>query len=377
MKRRALIMVLLMFGVAILIPAIGRAAEQKVIKIGVIGPLSGDSAWGGQYQLNGARLKAEELNATGSDIQIEIISEDDASKPDQSLAAAKKLIARDKIHALLGAWNSTCTLAILPITAAEGVPQLTTSIAGPITQQGSKWIFRTNAHTSVLNYQTLEYVVREMGLKKIAIFTSNEEVGKSARVTAENALQKLGLKPVAKEEWSVGDKDFTGQLGRIQASGADGLFFTIGFKEMAIIARQVRQLGMKVQLVGGDTLPGNKKFLELAGPDVVGMTFSILFLPVEDHPRVGPFVRNYQKRFNQVPDGHSAQFYDAVGVIHAAVKGSGVVDREKIRDYIRGLKKGTGYKGIMGDQWWDEKGETMLQLMIGRVIPGEKWEILR
>ena len=263
MKRRVLIMVLLMFGVASLIPAIGRAAEQKVIKIGVIGPLSGDSAWGGQYQLNGARLKAEELNATGSDIQIEIISEDDASKPDQSLAAAKKLIARDKIHALLGAWNSTCTLAILPITAAEGVPQLTTSIAGPITQQGSKWIFRTNAHTSVLNYQTLEYVVREMGLKKIAIFTSNEEVGKSARVTAENALQKLGLKPVAKEEWSVGDKDFTGQLGRIQASGADGLFFTIGFKEMAIIARQVRQLGMKVQLVGGDTLPGNKKFLEL------------------------------------------------------------------------------------------------------------------
>src|SRR5688572_23151458 len=92
-------------------------AQDKVIKMGVIGPLTGDFAFGGQYQLAGAQLKAEELNAQGGGIKVEILSEDDASKCDQSVAAARKLLSRDQIHVLLGAWQSTCTLAIVPLTA--------------------------------------------------------------------------------------------------------------------------------------------------------------------------------------------------------------------------------------------------------------------
>lgn len=355
----------------------GIAAEPKVIKIGVVGPLTGDFAYGGEYQLNGAQMKAEEINAGGGDIRIEIISEDDAGKPDQSVAAAKKLMTRDKIHALLGAWQSTCTLAIVPITAREEVPQFTTSVAGPITKQGSKWIFRVNAPTSRLNHQTIEYAVQEMGLKKIAILTSNEEVGKSVAASSEATIQRLGLKPAAKEEWNRGDKDFTGQLGRIKASGAEAVIFATGFTDQAIIARQIRQLGIKIQLLGGDTIGGNPKFLELAVSDVEGMVFTVTFVPVEEDPRLGPFISRFKKRFDRLPDSWAVQFYDSVGMIHTAVKQANVVNPKVIGEYVRGLKKGAGYNGVMGDHYFDENGDTLIKAFMVQILPGKKWKILR
>jgi branched-chain amino acid transport system substrate-binding protein len=351
-------------------------AQDRVVKLGVIGPLTGDFAFGGQYQLAGAQLRAEELNAQGGGIRIEIVSEDDASKCDQSVAAARKLLSRDQIHALLGAWQSTCTLAIVPLTAQAEVPQYTTSVAGPITQQGSRWIFRVGIPTSGLNRATLEHAVKRQGFKKIAIFTSNEEVGKSVAATSVAVLQSLGLTPVAREEWNRGDKDFTGQLGRIRASGAEAMIFSTGFAEQSIIARQVRQLGMKLQLLGGDTIGGNPKFLELAGPDIEGLVFSVGFIAVEDDPRVGAFVKRYRERHRQVPDSWAALFYDTVGLVHAAVKATGSVDRKAIAEYTRGLRKGAAYPGVVADMHFDDKGDPQWDPLLVQIVGG-KWKILR
>ena len=155
------------------------ALAQTRIKLGVIGPLTGDFAFGGQFQLNGARLKADELNARKEGMTVELVAEDDQSKCDVAVAAARKLITRDRVDAVLGAWQSTCTLAILPITQQAEVPQFTTSVAAAITQSGSRWVFRVALPTRVLNRSSLEYAVKVMKIDKIAIFTSNEEVGKS------------------------------------------------------------------------------------------------------------------------------------------------------------------------------------------------------
>src|SRR3972149_11655059 len=85
------------------------AVAHARIKLGVIGPLTGDFAFGGQFQLNGARLKVDELNARKEGITVELVAEDDQSKCDVAVAAARKLITRDRVDAVLGAWQSTCT----------------------------------------------------------------------------------------------------------------------------------------------------------------------------------------------------------------------------------------------------------------------------
>ncbi len=361
----------------------GHAEAAKVLRLGVLGPLTGDLAFGGQFQLKGAQLKAEELNKMQDKVKIEIIAEDDESKCDVSVSAARKLITRDKIHALLGAWQSTCTLAIVPITAAAKIPQYTTSVAGPITQQGSKWIFRVAIPTKGLNIATVNYAVKNLGLKKIAILSSNEEVGKSFSASTVAVLKTLGLKPAAKEEYARGDKDFTGQLGRIKAAGADGVIMATGFQEQAIIARQVKELGMKVRLLGGDTIGGNPKFVELGGKHVEGLVFATTFIPVSADKRLAPFMKAYIAKFNERPDPWAGEFYDAVGIVFEAVKANGYVpDSKQIGAFTRNLTSAkNSYSGILGNVYFAKNGDGDWAPIIGEIVDskhadGEFWRSL-
>ena len=373
------------FGLAavVIAPFGDRAEAAKVLRLGVLGPLTGDLAFGGQFQLKGAQLQAELLNKMQNKIKIEIIAEDDESKCDVSVSAARKLIARDKVHALLGAWQSTCTLAIVPITAAAKIPQYTTSVAGPITQQGSKWIFRVAIPTKGLNIATITYAVKKLGLKKVAILSSNEEVGKSFSASTVAVLKTHGLKPVTRQEYARGDKDFTGQLGRIKATGADAIIMATGFQEQAIIARQVKELGMKVRLLGGDTIGGNPKFVDLGGKHVEGLVFATTFIPVSSDKRLAPFMKAYIAKFNERPDPWAGEFYDAVGLIFEAVKANGYVpDSKQIGAFTRNLTSAkNSYSGILGNVYFDKTGDGAWDPIIGEIVDtknanGEFWRSL-
>ena len=384
-RRLQITVTVVVFGLAavVIAPFGGRAEAAKVLRLGVLGPLTGDLAFGGQFQLKGAQLQAELLNKMQNKIKIEIIAEDDESKCDVSVSAARKLIARDKVHALLGAWQSTCTLAIVPITAAAKIPQYTTSVAGPITQQGSKWIFRVAVPTKGLNIATITYAVKKLGLKKVAILSSNEEVGKSFSASTVAALKTHGLKPVTRQEYARGDKDFTGQLGRIKATGADAIIMATGFQEQAIIARQVKELGMKVRLLGGDTIGGNPKFVDLGGKHVEGLVFATTFIPVSSDKRLAPFMKAYIAKFNERPDPWAGEFYDAVGLIFEAVKANGYVpDSKQIGAFTRNLTSAkNSYSGILGNVYFDKTGDGAWEPIIGEIVDtknanGEFWRSL-
>ncbi len=384
-RRLQITVTAVVFGLAAVVfaPFGDRAEAAKVLRLGVLGPLTGDLAFGGQFQLKGAQLQAELLNKMQNKIKIEIIAEDDESKCDVSVSAARKLIARDKVHALLGAWQSTCTLAIVPITAAAKIPQYTTSVAGPITQQGSKWIFRVAVPTKGLNIATITYAVKKLGLKKVAILSSNEEVGKSFSASTVAALKTHGLKPVTRQEYARGDKDFTGQLGRIKATGADAIIMATGFQEQAIIARQVKELGMKVRLLGGDTIGGNPKFVDLGGKHVEGLVFATTFIPVSSDKRLAPFMKAYIAKFNERPDPWAGEFYDAVGLIFEAVKANGYVpDSKQIGAFTRNLTSAkNSYSGILGNVYFDKTGDGAWDPIIGEIVDtknanGEFWRSL-
>ena len=384
-RRLQITVTAVVFGLAAVVvaPFGDRAEAAKVLRLGVLGPLTGDLAFGGQFQLKGAQLQAELLNKMQNKIKIEIIAEDDESKCDVSVSAARKLIARDKVHALLGAWQSTCTLAIVPITAAAKIPQYTTSVAGPITQQGSKWIFRVAVPTKGLNIATITYAVKKLGLKKVAILSSNEEVGKSFSASTVAALKTHGLKPVTRQEYARGDKDFTGQLGRIKATGADAIIMATGFQEQAIIARQVKELGMKVRLLGGDTIGGNPKFVDLGGKHVEGLVFATTFIPVSSDKRLAPFMKAYIAKFNERPDPWAGEFYDAVGLIFEAVKANGYVpDSKQIGAFTRNLTSAkNSYSGILGNVYFDKTGDGAWEPIIGEIVDtknanGEFWRSL-
>src|SRR5882672_5847032 len=112
--------------IALAIALLGGVAEAQTIKIGVNEPLTGAFAASGTYVVNGAKIAADEINAKGGVLgkKIELVIEDNKSNPTEAAAVAEKLIARDKVPVMMGAWGSGFTLAIMPKLMEYKVPML-------------------------------------------------------------------------------------------------------------------------------------------------------------------------------------------------------------------------------------------------------------
>src|SRR2546430_10389472 len=127
-------------------------AAQETIKVGVIQPLTGAFAASGNYVANGAKIAADEINAKGGVLgkKIELVIEDNKGNPTEAAAVAEKLIVRDKVPVMMGAWGSGFTLAIMPKLMEYKVPMLVeTSSAGKITTSGNPYIFRISPPSAV------------------------------------------------------------------------------------------------------------------------------------------------------------------------------------------------------------------------------------
>jgi len=355
-------------GMVLMIPSTSRA---QTIKIGVVGPLTGDFAAGGNSQLIGAQLKTKEINDSGGKWKIELLSEDDASNCDQSVNATTKVITRDNVVAILGAVNSPCALAMVPVTQRFEVPQFTVGVGTAITQKGSKWIFRVAVGAPGQTKELVNYAAKKLGQKKFAVLYSDDEYGASMAAGFKEALLVLGMQPVAYETYPRADKDFSGQLIKVKNSGATALFPTGSYTASILIAKQAKQLGLNLQLLG-DTGNATPKFIELGGEAVEGAVIVEPFTPADPNPKVQDFVQKCQKQFGRDPDGWVAEMYDTVGLIYAAVTSAGKADRKVIRDYAASLKPGSGYKGILGEWYFSKDGDATFPLYKVQIKGGKK-----
>src|SRR5687768_11172924 len=121
------------------------AGAQDTIKIGVTQPLTGAFAASGNYVVQGAKIAEEQINKAGGVLgkQIQLVVEDNKSNPTEAVGTAEKLIVRDKVPVMMGAWSSTLTLAVMPKLEEYKVPMLVeTSSSGKITVSGNPYIFR-------------------------------------------------------------------------------------------------------------------------------------------------------------------------------------------------------------------------------------------
>ena len=147
------------------------AAAQDTIKIGVTQPLTGAFAASGNYVAQGAKIAEEEINKAGGVLgkKIELIVEDNKSNPTEAVATAEKLIVKDKVPVMLGAWSSTLTLAVMPKLEEYKVPMVVeTSSSGKITTSGNPYIFRISP-TSEMEAKAFTPLVKTIGIKKVGL----------------------------------------------------------------------------------------------------------------------------------------------------------------------------------------------------------------
>lgn len=359
----------------------GTSTPQKdtsPIKIGTVGPLSGGAAMVGDTQVKGIELAIDYFNSQGgiNGRKIELIKEDDEQVPAKSVSAMNKLVHNDKVIAVIGTVNSSCTLANMEVTKAAQVPQITAiSSNTKITRLGNPWIFRLQIPDDMQAGAITRYAVDVLKLKKIGVMFQSDDFGTGGKDVVVSVLKEKGMEPVAVESFVPDAKDMTAQLLKIKNGGADGLIMWTMYQQGALIARQAKQLGMNVQLMGGGGLT-NEKIVELAGDAVYGLLNTQPFFPDESKatPEAAKFMKDYKAKYGMLPDSNAAMSYDSMLILGEAMKKCGDnLTNEEIRKNIAATKD---FKGATGTITIDKNGDANREVLIIGINNQGKYEVV-
>ena len=325
------------------------AAVATDIPVGLYGAMSGSEASFGQATMQGVKLAAEEINASGGVLgkKIRLVIEDDQGKAEEAASAVTKLITRDNVIAIIGENSSNQSLAAAPICQANGIPMISPSSTNPNVTKKGDYIFRVCFTDPYQGKALATFVRQNLAATSAAILRDNKNdysVGLAEVIRAE--FTRLGGKIVAEQSYSGGDNDFRPQLTAIKSSNPQVLFVPGFYTDAGQIALQARDLGISVPLVGGDGWD-SPTVIAIGGKAVDGCYFSDHYFVGEERPAVQRFVGEINKRTGKNPDANSALGYDALYILTNAIKAAGSLDRKAIRDRIATTKEYGGVSGVI------------------------------
>ncbi|WP_310614723.1 branched-chain amino acid ABC transporter substrate-binding protein [Limnohabitans sp.] len=336
-------------------------AQEQVVKIGHVGPVSGAIAHLGKDNEWGARLAIEELNAkgvsiNGKKVKLELVAEDDAADPKQGTAAAQKLVDA-KVSGVIGHLNSGTTIPASKIYSDAGIPQISPSSTNPkYTRQGYKTAFRVVADDVHLGGTLGRYAVNELKGKSIAVIDDRTAYGQGVAEEFEKAVKAAGGNLVGHEFTTDKATDFMPILTTLKGKKPDIIFFGGMDAVGGPMVKQMKSLGIKAKFMGGDGICTNE-MIKLAGDAMAdGQVVCAEAGGVDGALKKGmdEFGVKFKKRFNDDVKLYSPYVYDAVFVMVDAMQRAKSSEPAK---YLPELAKTTGFKGVTGTISFDAKGD--------------------
>ena len=337
------------------LPTATRAADP--IKIGMVVPLTGSIADAGRYGVQGAKLAVEEVNKAGGALgrQLELVIEDDQSLNPATVLAFTKLADDKDIVAFLGPTRSTQIQSIAPSVKQAGRPVMIGGTDPSLTLAGNPWFFRFRPNDTYTARVMSDYGLNKLGKKKWAIVHATDAFGTTAKNLFTDALKNQGVTPVLVEGQPNNSPDYTAVALAVKQSGADVLATFITFEpDVAIFARQLRQLGVNIVWLGSPSITTTTA-RKLAGATLYG-TFAVADFHPDANPEAKAFSEKYLASYKTTPDFFASWPYDAVHVLAEAITKAGSVDPQKIRDALLAVK---GYRGVEGTYRFDKNGDGL------------------
>jgi branched-chain amino acid transport system substrate-binding protein len=336
-------------------------AQELVVKIGHVGPVSGAIAHLGKDNEWGARLAIEELNAkgvsiNGKKVKLELLTEDDAADPKQGTAAAQKLVDA-KVSGVIGHLNSGTTIPASKIYSDAGIPQISPSSTNPkYTRQGYKTAFRVVADDVHLGGTLGRYAVKDLKGKAIAVIDDRTAYGQGVAEEFEKAVKAAGGNLVAHEFTTDKATDFMPILTTLKGKKPDIIFFGGMDAVGGPMMKQMKSLGIKAKFMGGDGICTNE-MIKLAGDAMAdGQVVCAEAGGVDGALKKGmeDFGVKFKKRFNDDVKLYAPYVYDAVFVMVDAMQRAKSSEPDK---YLPELAKTNGFKGVTGMISFDAKGD--------------------
>ena len=347
-------------GALLALGAAAASAQETVVRIGHVAPLSGGQAHYGKDNENGARMAVDDLNAKGvtiggKKVRFELMAEDDAADPKQGTAVAQKFCDA-KVAAVVGHLNSGVTIPASKIYSDCGIPMITPSSTNPkVTQNGYKNIYRLLANDNALGAGLAFYAADALKAKTVAVIDDRTGYGQPLAEIFKKTAESKGMNVVSTQFTNDKAVDFSAILTQIKSKNPDVVFFGGMDTQAGPMLRQLEQLGMgNVKYLGGDGICTTEIVKQSGGAKTINnVTCAEGGASIQKMPGGPAWKARYDARFPNEYQVYAPYVYDAVMVFADAMQRAGSWDPKV---YAAELPK-TNYQGVTTRVQFDAQGE--------------------
>ncbi|MDF2114399.1 ABC transporter substrate-binding protein [Roseiarcaceae bacterium H3SJ34-1] len=337
------------------------------VQIGILMPKTGFGAGFGAEEQGSIDLFMSKYADLGPAGKLKLTIYDTRGEPAQAISLTRKLIDTDNVLAILGPYFSGESEAAFPVANRAATPIVTPSSAKPgIAAANRPWTFRNASTTDKTDAALVVHWLKRQSspVRKVVIFYDGKDAVSSSdgKAVMPAVLKANNIEVLDSISFQTGDVDFSAQVTRAKALGADGIVMTALFTEAGHLTRELRRQGMQQPILAGVELSLDHKFIETAGDAAAeGVLTGADFNRDSPRPSVVAFIKEYQERVGQLPGNSSALMYDALFLMRhcimtTGVAGSSAADKAKIRDCWAGLKDVDA--PIAGPSSIDENGDA-------------------
>ncbi len=324
------IIIVLFIGIAFLLSS-RTNGPKETIKLGFVGPLTGDEATWGNAARASAEMAVEKINEHGGidGKRIQLISEDGRCSPKEATAAGKKLIEIEKVLAIAGAGCSGETLAIAPTAEQNKVVMVSYVSSNPKVTEAGNYIFRVFPSDSFQGKIAAKYAYEQLGKRAVIIHTNND-YAKGIQEVFDREYKTLGGTILLTEAVEQGSTDARSVVSKIKQTNPEVIYAPMMTAETTALIKQLKEQGVSAKILGADSWDDQSIWTATIGASN-GAMFTSAYTP----DATEEFITKLKEKLGATASigTGTLQVYDAVQVIAKALKNSGT-DPEKLKNEL-------------------------------------------
>lgn len=337
-------------------------------QVAVAGPFTGNSAAFGEMIKRGSQLKAKQINEAGgiNGKKLKLKFEDDEGRSTVAGNVATNIATNPKYLAVVGHFNSSCSLAGKEIYKRHGIVELSPGSTNVTVCEGSEWTFR-NLYRDDFQGQFIAQYIQKIftDVDNVAVFFDNDDYGRGLKNSFTAEAEEIGLNVVALEAYDRDNTDFKAQLTSIKAKKPDVIFISGLYSQAGLIVKQASEAGIDAKFFGADGVD-SVDFITIAESAAEGTYITTPFTFGAGGEEAQKVAQEFEAEYGFPPDTWAALSYDAVGMIAEAIEktyddtATTAENRKAIRDHLASLDTPEeGYQGITGLTYFDINGDTV------------------
>jgi branched-chain amino acid transport system substrate-binding protein len=344
------------------------------VRIGVFMSTTGTTANFGISSVNGIKMAADEINAAGgiNGKPVELLVQDDRSDASEAATIVTKFVTQDQVHAVIGEVASSRSIAAAPIAQNAKIPMLTPSSTNPEVTKKGDFIFRSCFIDPYQGAAIAQFAAKTLGAKTAAIMVDRKnDYSTGLEKVITQIFARMGGKIVATQSYQEGDQDFNAQLTSLKGSNPEVIFVPGYYNDVGLIAKQARDKGITVPLIGGDGWDSEQLY-KIGGTALNGSYFTNHYSPFDTEPRVVKFVNDYKSRYNSTPDALAATAYDAANIMFDAIKRSKSLSGQDIRDALAATN---AFPGVTGTVTFNQQRDAVKPIVMIEIKDGGTYAV--